>query len=123
MLGLVGDFEGLAQLPGALYQLDEIELAGVVGSMLRIVGRAEGVAALATADALTRGTVTNSTATGAPGWVAAQGTGVAPVITRRVGVVGMECANPRNRVVAESLAAGSASVAVANVALREVPRV
>ncbi|MEO8850223.1 MAG: hypothetical protein ABI360_00690, partial [Allobranchiibius sp.] len=56
-LDVVGQFEiALASSPGALFQLDEVGLASVVGSLLAIVGRAESVAALATADALTRGT-------------------------------------------------------------------
>ncbi|XAS77053.1 DUF222 domain-containing protein [Dermatophilaceae bacterium Sec6.4] len=124
LVELVIQFEaGLRELPGALYQLDEAGLGSLVGSLLGIVGRAENVAALATADALTRGTVANSTATGAPGWVAQQAHGVDPVVVHRAGAVGRDCANPVNRVVAQSLAAGSASVPAAAVALREVPNV
>ncbi|UIJ34773.1 HNH endonuclease signature motif containing protein [Allobranchiibius sp. GilTou73] len=113
----------LEQWPEALWQLDEAALGEVVGGMLRITARAENVAALATADALGRGTVANSTATGAPAWVARQAAGVDPVVGRRVGVVGVDCADPRNRVVADALADGSASVPVAAAALREVPRI
>ncbi|MBO1754871.1 HNH endonuclease signature motif containing protein [Allobranchiibius sp. CTAmp26] len=113
----------LDEWPDALWQLDETALAKVVGSMLRFSSRAENVAALATSDALGRGTVANSTATGAPAWVAQQAAGVDPTVVRRVGVVGVDCADPRNHVVAEALATGSASVPVAAAALREVPRI
>ncbi|MBO1765223.1 HNH endonuclease signature motif containing protein [Allobranchiibius sp. GilTou38] len=124
LMALLGDFSSaLEEWPGALWQLDEAALGEVVGGMLRITARAENVAALATADALTRGTVANSTATGAPAWVARQATGVEPTVVRRVGRVGMDCADPRNQVVADALADGSASVPVADVALREVPRI
>lgn len=109
--------------PGVLFQLDENALGEAVATMLNLVGRAENIAALATAEALTRGTVANSTATGAPGWVAQHATGVDPVVVHRVGAVGAECANLRNAVVAQCLAVGSASVSAAAVALREVPRV
>ncbi|UIJ35061.1 hypothetical protein [Allobranchiibius sp. GilTou73] len=109
--------------PGALFQLSEADLGKVVSTMLTVVGRAENVAALATSDALTRGTVTGSTATGAPGWVAQVARGVDPVVVHRVGGVGRDCADPKNRVVAQCLAEGSASVPAAAVALREVPRV
>ncbi|UIJ33780.1 HNH endonuclease signature motif containing protein [Allobranchiibius sp. GilTou73] len=114
---------GLDEWPGALWQLDEAALGDVVGGMLRIATQAENVAALATTDALRRGTVANSTATGAPAWVARQAAGVDPVVVRRVGAVGVECADPRNQVVVDALATGSASVPVAAVALREVPHV
>ncbi|MBO1754532.1 HNH endonuclease signature motif containing protein [Allobranchiibius sp. CTAmp26] len=124
LMGLLGEFKtALDEWPGALYQLDETELGEVVGSMLQIGTRGENVAALATADALSRGTVANSTATGAPAWVARQAAGVDPVVVRRVGTVGVDCADPRNQVVAEALATGSATVPVAAVALREVPRI
>ncbi|MDQ2849845.1 MAG: HNH endonuclease [Actinomycetota bacterium] len=113
----------LREWPGALHQLNEVELADAVGSLLGVAGRAENVAALVAADALTRGTVDRSTATGAPGWVAQRARGVDPVVIRRVGAVATQCAQPRNLVVAQSLAAGSASVSAALVALREVPRV
>ncbi|MBO1766103.1 HNH endonuclease signature motif containing protein [Allobranchiibius sp. GilTou38] len=109
--------------PGALFQLSEADLGTVVSTMLTVVGRAENVAALATSDALTRGTVTGSTATGAPGWVAQVARGVDPMVVHRVGGVGRDCADPKNRVVAQCLAEGSASVPAAAVALREVPRV
>ncbi|MBO1766003.1 HNH endonuclease signature motif containing protein [Allobranchiibius sp. GilTou38] len=121
-MALLGEFAaGLEEWPDALWQLDEAALGEVVGSMLRITARAENVAALATADALSRGTVANSTATGAPAWVARQATGVDPTVVRRVGVVGVDCADPRNQVVVDSLADGSASVPVAAAALRQVP--
>ncbi|XAS75323.1 DUF222 domain-containing protein [Dermatophilaceae bacterium Sec6.4] len=124
LVELVDQFEtGLHELPGALHQLDEVALGHLVGSLLRIMGRAENVAALATADALDRGTVAESTATGAPGWVAQYARAVDPTVVHRVGVVGRDCANPRNHTVAESLAAGTASVHAAAIALREVPRV
>ncbi|MBO1754430.1 HNH endonuclease signature motif containing protein [Allobranchiibius sp. CTAmp26] len=113
----------LQEWPGALWQLDEAALGAVVGSMLRIGSRFENVAALVTAEALSRGTVANSTATGAPAWVARQAVGAEPTVVRRVGAVGVECADPRNDVVAEALASGSASVPAAAAALREVPRV
>ncbi|MBO1755204.1 HNH endonuclease signature motif containing protein [Allobranchiibius sp. CTAmp26] len=113
----------LQEWPGALWQLDEAALGAVVGSMLRIGSRFENVAALVTAEALSRGTVANSTATGAPAWVARQAVGVEPTVVRRVGAVGVDCADPRNDVVAEALASGSASVPAAAAALREVPRV
>ncbi|NYJ73792.1 HNH endonuclease signature motif containing protein [Allobranchiibius huperziae] len=124
LMALLGDFNSaLDEWPGALWQLDEAALGEVVGGMLRIGSRAENVAALATADALGRGTVANSTATGAPAWVARQAAGVEPTVVRRVGMVGVDCADPRNKVVAEALADGSASVLTAAVALREVPRI
>ncbi|WP_255696419.1 DUF222 domain-containing protein [Allobranchiibius sp. GilTou73] len=113
----------LEEWPGALWQLDEAALGEVVGGMLRITSRAENVAALATADALSRGTVANSTATGAPAWVARQAAGVEPAVARRVGRVGVDCADPRNQVVVDALADGSASVPVADVALREGPQI
>ncbi|UIJ33356.1 HNH endonuclease signature motif containing protein [Allobranchiibius sp. GilTou73] len=103
--------------------MDEAALGEVVGGMLRITSRAENVAALATADALSRGTVASSTATGAPAWVARQAAGVEPAVARRVGRVGVDCADPRNQVVVDALADGSASVPVADVALREVPQI
>ncbi|UIJ34970.1 HNH endonuclease signature motif containing protein [Allobranchiibius sp. GilTou73] len=122
LMALLGEFAaGLEEWPDALWQLDEAALGEVVGSMLRITARAENVAALATADALGRGTVANSTATGAPAWVARQATGVDPAVVRRVGVVGVDCADPRNQVVVDALADGSASVPVATAALRQVP--
>ncbi|MBO1754683.1 HNH endonuclease signature motif containing protein [Allobranchiibius sp. CTAmp26] len=111
----------LDEWPGALWQLDEAGLAQVVGGMLRVSSRAENVAALATADALSRGTVANSTATGAPAWVARQAAGVDPTVVRRVGAVGVECADPRNQVVVDALADGSAGVPVAAAALRQLP--
>ena len=124
LMELLSDFAAsMDAWPGALFQLSEADLAQVVSTMLTVVGRAENVAALATADALTRGTVAGSTATGAPGWVAQLARGVDPVVVHRVGGVGRDCADPKNRVVAECLAQGSASVPVAAVALREVPRV
>ncbi|UIJ35349.1 HNH endonuclease signature motif containing protein [Allobranchiibius sp. GilTou73] len=124
LLSLVREFAtSLDHWPDALYQLSEPELGEVVGTMLRIGLRAENVAALATADALTRGTVANSTATGAPAWVARQAAGVDPSVLRRVGSVGVDCADPRNTVVTKALATGSATVPVAAVALREVPRI
>ncbi|UIJ33486.1 HNH endonuclease signature motif containing protein [Allobranchiibius sp. GilTou73] len=123
-MALLGDFSSaLEEWPGALWQLDEAALGEVVGSMLRMGGRMENVAALATADALSRGTVANSTATGAPAWAARQAIGVEPTVVRRVGRVGVDCADPRNQVVVDALADGSASVPVADVALREVPRI
>ena len=45
------------------------------------------------------------------------------MVVRRVGAVGVDCADPRNAVVAEALATGTASVPVAAVALRQVPRI
>ncbi|MBO1754201.1 HNH endonuclease signature motif containing protein [Allobranchiibius sp. CTAmp26] len=113
----------LDEWPDALWQLDEAALARVVGSMLRLSSRAENVATLATADALGRGTVSNSTATGAPAWVARQAAGADPVVVRRVGAVGADCADSRNKVVAEALATGSTTVPVAAAALREVPQI
>ncbi|UIJ34266.1 HNH endonuclease signature motif containing protein [Allobranchiibius sp. GilTou73] len=124
LMGLLSEFKTtLDEWPGALYQLDETELGEVVGSMLQIGARGENVAALATADALGRGTVANSTATGAPAWVAQQARGVDPVVVRRVGAVGVDCADPRNTVVADALASGAATVPVAAAALREVPQI
>ncbi len=124
LLDLLEEFKaGLGDWPGALSQLGEDGLASVVGSMIAIASRAENVAALATADALGRGIVAGSTVTGAPGWVASVARGADPAVVRRVGVVGVECATPKNQVVALSLADGSGSVAAAVVALREVPRV
>ena len=124
LMGLLGEFvNALDNWPGALWQLDEAGLGEVVGSMLQLASRGESIAALATAEALTRGTVASSTATGAPAWVARNAAGLDPVVVRRVGVVGVECADPRNRVVAEALAAGTSTVAVAVVTLREVPRI
>ncbi|MBO1756719.1 HNH endonuclease signature motif containing protein [Allobranchiibius sp. CTAmp26] len=124
LLSLLREFKtALDEWPAALYQLDETELGEVVGSMLQIGTRGENVAALATSDALNRGTVSNSTATGAPAWVAQQTAGVEPTVVRRVGAVGVECADPRNKVVADALATGSASVPVAAAALREVPQI
>ena len=124
LMGLLGEFvNALDNWPGALWQLDEAGLGEVVGSMLQLASRGESIAALATAEALTRGTVASSTATGAPAWVARNAAGLDPVVVRRVGVVGVECADPRNRVVAEALAAGTSTVPVAAVALREVPRI
>ncbi|XAS75564.1 DUF222 domain-containing protein [Dermatophilaceae bacterium Sec6.4] len=124
LMGLLTDFlASLDTWPGVLFQLSEADLGDVVSSMLTVVCRAENVAVLTTAEALTRGTVAGSMATGAPGWVAQHARGVDPVVVRRVGAVGVECADPRNQVVSCCLAAGSASVAVAAVALREVPRV
>ena len=121
---LLGEFtSALDEWPGALWQLDEAALGDVVGSMLRIGARGENVATLATAEALTRGTVANSTATGAPAWVARQASGVEPTVARRVATVGVDCADPRNRVVADALAEGSASVPVAAAALQQVPQV
>ncbi|MBO1766090.1 HNH endonuclease signature motif containing protein [Allobranchiibius sp. GilTou38] len=123
-MALLGEFAtALEEWPVALWQLDEAALGEVVGSMLRMGSRMENVAALATADALGRGTVANSTATGAPAWVARQAAGVEPTVTRRVGRVGVDCADPRNHVVVDALANGAASVPVADVALREVPRI
>ena len=115
--------ESLDTWPGVLFQLDEETLARVVGGLLRIASRAENVAVLATADALGRGTVAQSTATGAPAWVAQQAAGVDPVVVRRVGSVGADCADPRNQIVVDALADGSAGVPVAAAALREVPRI
>ncbi|NYJ74154.1 HNH endonuclease signature motif containing protein [Allobranchiibius huperziae] len=124
LVALLVEFtDALDEWPTALWQLDEAALGEVVGSMLRMGSRMENVAALATADALSRGTVANSTATGAPAWVARQATGVEPTVVRRVGRVGVDCADPRNQVVVDALADGSASVPVADVALREVPRI
>ncbi|UIJ34022.1 HNH endonuclease signature motif containing protein [Allobranchiibius sp. GilTou73] len=124
LMSLLSEFSSaLEEWPGALWQLDEAALGDVVGGMLRVSSRAENIAALATADALSRGTVANSTATGAPAWVARQATGVEPAVVRRVGMVGVECADLRNQVVADALADGSASVPVAAAALREVPRI
>ncbi|MBO1766405.1 HNH endonuclease signature motif containing protein [Allobranchiibius sp. GilTou38] len=122
LMELLGEFTTtLDEWPGALWQLDEAALGEVVGGMLRITARAENVAALATADALSRGTVANSTATGAPAWVARQAAGVEPAVVRRVGLVGVDCADSANQVVVEALATGSASVPVAAAALRQVP--
>ncbi|NYJ74340.1 HNH endonuclease signature motif containing protein [Allobranchiibius huperziae] len=124
LMGLLSEFKTtLDEWPGALHQLDETQLGDVVGSMLQIGARGENVAALATADALGRGTVANSTATGAPAWVAQQARGVDPVVVRRVGAVGMDCADPRNTVVADALASGAATVPVAAAALRELPQI
>ncbi|UIJ35160.1 HNH endonuclease signature motif containing protein [Allobranchiibius sp. GilTou73] len=124
LLSLLREFAtSLDHWPGALHQLSEPDLGEVVGTMLQVASRTENVAALATADALSRGTVANSTATGAPAWVARQATGVDPTVVRRVGVVGVDCADPRNQVVVDALATGSATVPVAAVALREVPRI
>ena len=124
LMALLGEFTAsMDEWPGALYQLDEAELGDVVGSMLRVSSRAENVAALASADALGRGMVANSTATGAPAWVAQHATGIDPVVVRRVGSVGADCADPRNQIVSDALAAGRATVPTATVALREVPRV
>ena len=124
LMALLGEFtSALDEWPGALWQLDEAALGEVVGSMLRIGARGENVATLATAEALTRGTVASSTATGAPAWVARHAGGVEPVVARRVGVVGVDCADSRNRVVADALAEGTASVPVAAAALRQVPQV
>ncbi|NYJ73544.1 HNH endonuclease signature motif containing protein [Allobranchiibius huperziae] len=124
LMALLGKFAaGLDEWPDALWQLDEAALGEVVGGMLRITARAENVAALATADALSRGTVANSTATGAPAWVARQAAGVEPAVVRRVGSVGVDCADPANQVVVEALATGSASVPVAAAALRQVPMI
>ncbi|UIJ33998.1 HNH endonuclease signature motif containing protein [Allobranchiibius sp. GilTou73] len=122
LMALLNEFtNGLDEWPDALWQLDEAALGEVVGGMLRITARAENVAALATADALSRGTVANSTATGAPAWVARQAAGVEPAVVRRVGSVGVDCADSANQVVVEALATGSASVPVAAAALRQVP--
>ncbi|UIJ35048.1 HNH endonuclease signature motif containing protein [Allobranchiibius sp. GilTou73] len=123
-MALLGEFAtALEEWPVALWQLDEAALGEVVGSMLRMGSRMENVAALATADALGRGTVANFTATGAPAWVDRQAAGVEPAVARRVGRVGVDCADPRNHVVVDALATGAASVSVADVALREVPRI
>lgn len=122
ILELLTQFEAsLVDWAGALFQLDEASLTQVMGAMLRVAVRAENVAVLATADAVTRGTVANSTATGAPGWVVAHTAGVDPAVARRVGTVGQDCASPKNQIIACALAAGTASVSAAVVALREVP--
>ncbi|UIJ33683.1 HNH endonuclease signature motif containing protein [Allobranchiibius sp. GilTou73] len=145
--GLLADLGVLASRledwSGALYQLGEAQLGGFVATMVGLATRAESLAAVATTEAVTRGTVANSTATDAGGWVAACVTeagsagslgggaeGCAPsaivaepAICRRIGVVATGCADPRNRVVADALAAGAVTVHCARVALREVPKV
>ncbi|NYJ74391.1 hypothetical protein HNR15_001354 [Allobranchiibius huperziae] len=120
---------------GALYQLGEAELGGFVATMVGLVSRAESLAAVATTEAVTRGVVASSTATDAGGWVGAcitqaNAAGMAgapvtaePAVFRRIGSVATGCADPRNRVVADALAAGVVSVSCARVALREVPKV
>ena len=119
----------LADWPGALHQLSEAQLGGFVATMVGLASRAESLAAVATTEAVTRGVVANSTATDAGGWVAAcvtdAGISVAaePAVCRRVGVVATGCADPRNRVVADALAAGVVTVHCARVALREAPTV
>ncbi|UIJ34216.1 HNH endonuclease signature motif containing protein [Allobranchiibius sp. GilTou73] len=122
---LVTDLQGW---PGALYQLGEAELGGFVATMVGLGSRAESLAAVATTEAVTRGVVASSTATDAGAWVTScvtQGevAAVEPAVCRRIGVVATGCADPRNRVVADALAAGVVSVSCARVALREVPKV
>ncbi|WP_208053445.1 HNH endonuclease signature motif containing protein [Allobranchiibius sp. GilTou38] len=113
--------------PGALSQLSEAELGGFVATMVGLGSRAESLAAVATTEAVTRGVVASSTATDAGGWVGAcvaESEGAAePAVARRIGVVATGCADPRNRVVADALAAGVVTVHCARVALREVPKV
>ncbi|MBO1754632.1 HNH endonuclease signature motif containing protein [Allobranchiibius sp. CTAmp26] len=122
---LVADLQGW---PGALYQLSEAQLGGFVAAMVGLSSRAESLAAVATTEAVTRGTVANSTATDAGGWVAScvtesDGAVADSSACRRVGVVATGCADPRNRVVAGALAAGVVTVRCAQVALREAPKV
>ncbi|MBO1754505.1 HNH endonuclease signature motif containing protein [Allobranchiibius sp. CTAmp26] len=129
----------LEDWPGALYQLSETQLGRFVASMVGLSSRAESLAAVATTEAVTRGTVAHSTATDAGGWVAAcvteAGAAVGTsesgtpnrvvaeaVVCRRIGVVATGCADPRNSVVADALAAGVVSVHCAQVALREAPK-
>ncbi|NYJ74365.1 HNH endonuclease signature motif containing protein [Allobranchiibius huperziae] len=129
--GLLADLDVLTSRlrdwPGALYQLSEGQLGGFVATMVGLVSRAESLAAVATTEAVTRGVVANSTATDAGGWVGAcvaESEGVAePAVCRRIGSVATGCADPRNRVVADALAAGVVTVHCARVALREVPKV
>ncbi|UIJ33931.1 HNH endonuclease signature motif containing protein [Allobranchiibius sp. GilTou73] len=129
---LVTDLQGW---PGALYQLGEAELGGFVATMVGLGSRAESLAAVATTEAVTRAVVANSIATDAGGWVGAcvtqaNAAGMAgapvtaePAVLRRIGAVATGCADPRNRVVADALAAGVVTVHCAQVALREVPKV
>ncbi|UIJ34241.1 HNH endonuclease signature motif containing protein [Allobranchiibius sp. GilTou73] len=137
--GLLADLDVLTSRlrdwPGALYQLSEGQLGGFVATMVGLVSRAESLAAVATTEAVTRGVVANSTATDAGGWVGAcvaesNAAGMAgapvtaePAVFRRIGAVATGCADPRNRVVADALAAGVVTVHCAQVALREVPKV
>ena len=114
--------------PGALYQLGETQLGGFVATMVGLAARAESLAAVATTEAVTRGVVATATAADAGGWVAAcvaesDVAAVEPAVARRIGVVATGCADPRNRVVADALAAGVAAVQCARVALREAPKV
>ncbi|MBO1754481.1 HNH endonuclease signature motif containing protein [Allobranchiibius sp. CTAmp26] len=133
----------LEDWPGALYQLSEAQLGRFVASMVGLSSRAESLAVGATTEAVTRGVVANSTATDAGGWVGAcvteassagssstGGEGRTPnrvvaeaAVCRRIGVVATGCADPRNSVVADALAAGVVSVRCAQVALREAPKV
>ena len=114
--------------PGALHQLGETQLGGFVATMVGLAARAESLAAVATTEAVTRGVVATATAADAGGWVAAcvaesDVAAVEPAVARRIGVVATGCADPRNRVVADALAAGVAAVQCARVALREAPKV
>ena len=132
----------LEEWPGALHQLGEGQLGGFVATMVGLATRAESLAAVATTEAVTRGVVATSTAADAGGWVAAciaeagsagslgGGEGgppsvviAEPAVCRRIGAVATGCAEPRNRVVADALAAGAVTVQCARVALREVPKV
>ncbi|MDQ2851734.1 MAG: hypothetical protein M3Y49_13590, partial [Actinomycetota bacterium] len=55
LMGLLTDFlASLDAWPGAWFQLSEADLGDVVSNMLTVVCRAENVAVLTTAEALTR---------------------------------------------------------------------
>lgn len=126
---LVLDLQGW---PGALSQLGEADLGDFVAVMVGLSARAESLAVVGAAVAVSRGVVASSTAADPAGWVAARvgeqathaASGVSdPVVVRRVGAAARECVDPRNKVVADALCAGVVTVGCARVAVREAPGV
>ncbi len=115
--------------PGALFQLGEADLGDFVAAMVGLSARAESLALVGTVEAVSRGVVASSTAADPAGWVAAQVSEQAglmvsdPVVVRRVGAAAGECADTKNRVVADALCAGVVTVSCARVAVREAPGV
>lgn len=129
---LAGFVARLDEWPGALFQLGEEQLGDFVAAMVGLAARAESLAVVGAAEAVARGVVASSTAADPAGWVAGCITdrGISaylavsdPVVVRRVGAAARECADPKNKVVADVLAAGVVTVSCARVAVREAPGV
>lgn len=117
----------LEQISAATHQLSEDQLAQLTAAAVRLNVRGAQVAAVATADAITRGTIAGSDAANTTQWITAQaaeaGVVVEPREVKTIAVIADACTERKNTVIASATARGGCTLAAARVALSNADKI